>query len=425
MHDYNGVSTRFLRHDERLVSSQELEMPLVIEAKDRADVPFLQQFLAENSVQIIADLAKYGAILLRGFDIASDEDFEKTVLSIKGFYGISEAFMSEQGRIPVDHLKYVLHTNAVYKTGGTLYLGGFHSENYYSPDVPSYISFCCHVPSEKGGETGLVNMEKVFASLSDDLKEKLEKKNYFVAKWLVTEVSERYQVSIDVIEKICKRFSLPIVGKGNKQFILMYKPNIFVHPLTQKKALQINLFELPTLNTELRKCFVSDYQGKTWIWHRLVWKLPLSILKILELCYVMVASLIFSPKESFNILKTKFKVFYASMTKDHLLNYPKDRVGSCFNDEDIKKLARLIRCYYVSCLWRKGDIVLVDNKKVAHAGMPGAGKRKIRALICNPLEMSYSFNQSGSCYCQPRNSAAIGEELSNTNQLTEFGNEYE
>ena len=60
-------------------------------------------------------MAHYGAVLLRGFDIFSDEQFEQTVLSIPQFKGISEAFMAETGRDRVGDLRYVLHTNSVYK----------------------------------------------------------------------------------------------------------------------------------------------------------------------------------------------------------------------------------------------------------------------------------------------------------------------
>ena len=91
----------------------------------------------------------------------------------------------------VDGLKYVLHTNTIYKTGGTLYLGGFHSENYYTTDVPGFISFCCLKPSKLGGETGLINMEKVYEHLDDELKKKLENSPYFVGKWLVSDVARQ------------------------------------------------------------------------------------------------------------------------------------------------------------------------------------------------------------------------------------------
>lgn len=407
LNEYAGVITRFLRQEERLISSKENEMPLVIEAKDSTDIKFLQEFLSTHSTHLLNDIAKYGAVLLRGFDISTEADFEKTVLSIKGFKGISEAFMSEEGRIPVGGSKYVLHTNAVYKTGGTLYLGGFHSENYYSADVPAYISFCCLTPSLQGGETGLINMEKIYQFLDETLKKKLAKHPFFVSKWLVSEVTQRYNLSEETVEKIAQYFDLPIVGNGDEKFILMYKPSVFEHPITKKKSLQINLFEIKNLNEEMRKCFIKDYKGKNWFWHRLVWRLPTSVLKVLEFFYIICASFFYSPNDSLNILKTKIQTYKADK-KNNLPSFPKEKVGSCFNDKDIKKLAQLIRDYYSSCLGQRGDILLVDNRKVMHAGMPGSGPRLVRAMICNPLEMSYSLREPGSIDCKERNTETIG-----------------
>lgn len=409
MHDnYPKVVTRFLRQDERLVLSEENEMPLVIEAKDHTDLNFLHDFLTTHSAQLLEDIATYGAVLFRGFDIASDEDFEKTILSIQGLKGISEAFMSEEGRTHTGNLNYVLHTNAVYKTGGTLYLGGFHSENYYGPDVPTYLTFCCHKPSERGGETGLINMEKIYPYLDNKLKEKLEKHTFFVCKWLVSEVAERYKISVEAIEKICKHFDLPIVGTGKNKFILMYKPSVFEHPQTKKKSMQINLFEILPLNAELRKCFMDDYQGKPWFWHRFVWKLPAFVLKSLEFIYIIFASFFHSPKDALTILRNKIKTSIASNKDADLPPFNDVKVGRCFNDTDIKDLAKLMRNYYSSCLWKKGDVLLIDNRKVVHAGMPGAGQRLVRAMICNPMVMPYSFQEPGTLACETRSTESIG-----------------
>ena len=406
---YTGVVTRFLHQDERLILSEDArEMPLVIEASSSTGVTFLQSFLKSHSAQILDDIANYGAVLLRGFDISSDEDFENSVLSVQGFRGISEAFMSEEGRVHVGPLKYVLHTNAVYKTGGTLYLGGFHSENYYSADVPSYICFCCLEPSTLGGETGLVNTEKLYQNMDDELKKKLEKNSFFVSKWLVSDVAARYHLSIKAIEKICAHFDLPIIGEGDDKFILMYKPSIFIHPLTKKKALQINLFEIAGLNEEMRTCFLSDYQGKTWFWHRFVWKLPACVLSVLEFFYIIFASFFYSPRDSIKILLSKCHVYKASHKINSVPSFNNQKVGSCFNDKEVKDLARLIRQYYSSCIWKKGDILLVDNRKVIHAGMPGSGPRLVRAMICNPMDMKYSSLEPGSFDCKERTTETIG-----------------
>ena len=402
--NYNGVTTRFLRQDERLVHTLETEMPLVIEAKEQKDLNFLQDFLKTNSEKLMEDVGRYGALLFRGFDIQSDKDFENTILSINGLKGISQAFMAEHGRENVNGLKYVLHTNTIYKTGGTLYLGGFHSENYYSPDVPGYISFCCLKPSKLGGETGLVNMEKVYEHLDDDLKNKLEDNPYFVGKWLVSDVAERYKIDTKTVEEICRQFDLPIVGKGENRLVLMYKPSVFLNPVTQKKAFSINFFSLPTLDTVLRKCFLDAYQDKTWFWHRFFWKLPYSIFKSVENAAVFFIALFHSPKELYRITVSKWKTDKAFKELDEKFK----KVNSCFSEKEIDHLARTMRNYYCSTIWHKGDILLVDNRKVAHTGMPGSGARLIRALITNPLQMKYSQAQSGCLHCQDSPTQTIG-----------------
>ena len=412
LHTYAEVTTRFLRNEERLILSEEREMPLVIEAQDQNDLAFLQQFLASHSSQILSDISTYGAVLLRGFEVASEHDFEKTVLSLDGFQGISEAFMSEEGRVPVGDLKFVLHTNAVYKTGGTVYLGGFHSENYYSPDVPSYICFFCQKPSLRGGETGLINMQKIYALLDDALKAQLEKRSFFVTKWLVSDVAKRYNVSTKAIAKMAKDVDLPIMGKGKNAFIMMYKPNVFEHPVNGKKSLQINLFELLTLNVILRKRFMADYSGKDWFWHRFVWKMPASLLKVIERVYIAFASFFYSPKESFYIFLSKCHGYRASRELRKL--HPEldlTKVGDCFSDQAVESLATQMRNYYSSCLWQAGDILLVDNRKVMHAGMPGAGPRLLRAMIGNPMDMGYSREAPAVINCKTRIGDSIGSLL--------------
>lgn len=406
MNEYKAVTTRFLRQDERLILSDEIDMPLVIEAGDLTSLDFLHTFLNEHSSRILEDISKFGAVLLRGFAISSDAAFEKTVLSINGLKGISDAFMSEEGRIPVDNLKYILHTNAVYKTGGTLYLGGFHTENYYSTDVPAYICFYCSKPSELGGETGLINMEKIYQELSPQLQAKLEEKSFVASQWLVSEVAERYNLSPVIVEKICAEFDLPIVGQDQDKIISMHKPSVILHPETQKKSLQINLFELKTLNEKLRAHFMNDYQGKTWFWHRFVWKLPTTVFGMIERIAVAFLSFFHSPKDSLNILRLKVKR-YKSLKKNKLIK-SETKVESCFTQSDVDELAILIRRYYSSCLWQKGDVLLVDNRKVAHAGMPGSGPRLVRAMICNPIDMGYSSIQPGLINCVARKTETIG-----------------
>lgn len=402
---YPQVTTRFLRDEERLILSSEKEMPLVIEATTTTDAAFLQQLLKTHSAPLLKNLAQYGAILLRGFQINSDREFEKTILSVPEFHGIREAFMAENGRTHVNDSNYVLHTNSIYKTGGTLYLGGFHTENYYSTDVPGYLFFYCVKPSALGGETGIINTQKIYEQMTPSLQKKLEMNSYFVAKWLVSDVAKRYKLSPKHIENIAAQFNLPVVGTRKTRFIQMHKPSVFIHPITQQKALQLNLFEIPTLNKYLRKQFKKDYKGREWFWHRFFWSLPYPLFQTIEFLAVATIAFFHSPKNALRILNTQLSQFFAQK-KTKLVDPA--RVGECFTNHDIQDLAKTMREYYSSFLWQKGDVLLIDNKKVMHAGMPGKGDRVIRAMISNPILMDYSFKEPGIIQAEERSDCIGG-----------------
>jgi len=99
---YTGVVTRTLRDEERRVPTTEQQTPLVIEPLHARDATFLAEFLASHSSELIEDIARHGAVLVRGFDVTSPADFERQVLSIRGMQGMNEVLMSEEGRTVVD-----------------------------------------------------------------------------------------------------------------------------------------------------------------------------------------------------------------------------------------------------------------------------------------------------------------------------------
>ena len=373
---YYGVISRLLNREERRVPTEEEQTPLVLEPLRSANKAFLEEFLQHHSTQIKMDLARHGAVLLRGFGVESASDFERVTLSIRGMSGIDELLLSEPGRSVVPGSRYVFYTNTLVKTGGTLNLATFHTENYYIPEVPQYVAFFCELPGKLGGETGLLNDVKLYAGLPDDLKVKLEERACLTAFFPLDDMVTRYGVSADLIGKFCKDLDLSVIEFEGERHISIFKPSVIEHPLTHERALQIHFGALPPeLNKPMARAFLPDYTGTRWLLHRLSWKYPWfgsgSTHHVQQLC---------------RLAAKKGQGSCPRMPDAHT---PEARtVKSLFTQEEVEILASCIRRSYSSFPWRRGDILIVDNLKTAHSGMAGLGKRELKVMMCNPLILS-------------------------------------
>ena len=408
---FNDVIMRAVTRNERLFPIQEEHTPLVIEPTNNRNVRFLKIFLAAHSPQILRDIAVHGAVLLRGFDIGSVAEFEEVVLSIEGMEGMKDVFMAEEGRTLVEGTRFVLHTSTLAKTGGTLYLGGFHTENYYTTDVPRYICFHCIRPSSQGGETGLVNTAGVYEDLSPELKEKLAAHAMQTATIPFSQVMERYGVSSDVVQRFCEERDLEIEERDGVKFLKIYKPSILEHPVTKEKVLTVNFssgISQNGLDVLLRRVFTSDYAGLRWAAHRLVWRLPWLPLALQTIDFAFR-----NPGRTLTLLRSLVKE-PAKQKQATAQVPPVTRFRDLFTKEETEKLAVSVRQHHSSFLWQKGDVLLVDNLKMAHAGMPGFGPRDLKVMICNRTPLPCSSNSHGLFAPSNANSECLGATLVKT-----------
>jgi alpha-ketoglutarate-dependent taurine dioxygenase len=395
-HRYTGVVTRTLRDEERRVPTSEAQTPLVIEPLQARDATFLQEFLESHSSELMEDIATHGAVLLRGFDVTSPADFERQVLSIRGMHGMNEVLMSEEGRTVVDGTRFVLYTNANFKTGGTLEIPVFHNENYYVPDVPRFISFFCQTPSWLGGETGLVNTAQLYADLAAALRAKLEQRALAVREYRVADVVERYGFSAAEIQDFCARVGIETTTRDGQQYLVIYKPSVIEHPTTHERALVLHIsgeLNRVGLQTAATEAFAADYAGLPWAVHKCHWRFP-SVIWNAKLA----GGLITKPRTSWPLLMFKF----VKLSRKLRLAKPRPpaaqagpRVGDLFDPQEIQLVARAMRRRYSSFTWQRGDVLMIDNLKMAHAGMPGFGPRNLKALICNCVPLPCGRESSG------------------------------
>lgn len=380
----NDAAVRFLRDDERSVKVEDPTIPLVVDGRSSAGPRAASDFLAAQGGAILSAVAKHGAVLLRGFDIPTTADFERVMLTVQGVSAMGEAFMAEPGRTVVPGAKYVLHTNTLYKTGGTFdRVGSFHTENYYGPDVPRFISFFCEKASWLGGETGLVDMAKVYADLPEALKDRLKASACAVQDIPLSAVAARYQTTEKAASQACRDGGLAIVEREGIEYVSISKPSVLRHPVTGDDALSINVsLELGRrgLMTALPRAFQDDYSSLAWSLHRLVWSNAVvsTIVRALE---EPRAALGYAQRWLSFVVRRR-NAAPAAPTRPSAL-----RAGDAFSPEDIQSTAKSMRKHFASFRWMAGDILIVDNIRMAHAGMPGLGPRTIRAFISNRFDL--------------------------------------
>ena len=245
----------------------------------------------------------------------------------------------------------------------------------FSPDVPRYISFCCHKPPSLGGETGVIHMPGVYGELGEALKAKLESRAFRVASWPLANVAERYSLSEERLAEFCADVGLPITSPHGKRLMHLYKPSIFENACSQQATLVLNLgIPIPGLDQMLEKQFAEDYAGWRWSGWRMARRFPLLV----------------DMSITRNPLKSLKAAWARKRNPSNWLPKPSpDQVGSAFTPEDVSSLAVAMRKHFTSFVWKPGDVLLLNNLQMAHAGMPGHGARLVRALVCNPVPLSY------------------------------------
>ncbi|MDQ6814266.1 MAG: TauD/TfdA family dioxygenase [Bacteroidota bacterium] len=388
---FSGVKVRQLNKEERNLPTNEENIPLVIEPEASGGTAFLNNFLAKNAEAIIEEITKNGAVLLRNFDVKSERDFEQAVASIEGLRPMESYFMSAPGRTLIEGAKFVFYTDKNVKTGGSLKFGGFHTENYYSPDVPGYICFCCLKPSTIGGETGLVDMGKVYEELDENLKKKLEAQSFTPSTYSVSSIAQRYNVSKQKVKKICldAGFASFTTADGEEK-LSFNKSSVFRHPVTKRHALASNFTsEIPKLFEKVSSELANDYSGWRWALHKYAWKNPF-ITRLAEERKKGIPALLIK-----KLLFTIGGLLKRNNNANKQYKYPANKMGSAFTEQEVNMLATLMHKHFTAFTWKKGDILLIDNLQMAHGGMPGFGPRTIRAMLCNPLEMDISASAPG------------------------------
>jgi alpha-ketoglutarate-dependent taurine dioxygenase len=147
----------------------ESSQPLVLRARTRAaEVPRTPGepafFSAQWRAFIDASLLAHGAILFRGFPVASAPDFEAFITEL-----CADRWANyREPATPRSHVDGHIYTSTEYDPRKRIYL---HNENAHCMSWPLKLFFFCQTPAPEGGATPIADCRRMLSGVSPATKE--------------------------------------------------------------------------------------------------------------------------------------------------------------------------------------------------------------------------------------------------------------
>lgn len=276
---------------------------------------FLQGSLLEN-----------GALLFRGYAVATPVDFQQFVRTFSG----KELLNYAGGVSPRIELGSGVYTSTEYPSQLSLAL---HNELSYSDKYPAHVYFCCLVVPEQGGETPIGDSRKILKRIAPEIVAEFRDKQIKYDRNLFSDSGSGFswQDAFETndkskIENYCRRSKINFNWKEDGGLRLSQtRPATALHPVTGEEVWfnQADGFHVSNLDAE-------TYQ---------------SLASIMS-------------EEDF-------------------------RLNARFGDNSLLDVAALnhirdaLKQEMVIFQWQTGDILVLDNLLTAHGRMPFSGARRI------------------------------------------------
>lgn len=294
--------------------------PLVMSpAAGRVD---LAAWAAENREAVTSSLLAHGAILFRGFNIATPAEFERAAGAV-----CPELF-GEYGDLPREGVSGKVYGSTPYPANQAIL---FHNESSHLPRWPLKQFFACMQASEKGGETPLLDCREVARLLDKETLDRFAEKGLLYVRNFCEGIDVSWQHFFKtedkkVVEKICEDGGMSCEWvKGRTLRIKQKARAVAKHPKTGETVFfnQVQLHHPYCLDPATRKSLVALFKEDG---------LPRN-------------------------------VYYGD--------------GSKIEDSTMAALDKLFWSTAKSYPWENGDMIMLDNMLIAHARKPYVGPRKI------------------------------------------------
>jgi alpha-ketoglutarate-dependent taurine dioxygenase len=304
------------------------ELPFVIEADSETAVAAW----AHSHRQIIdAQLSRSGAVLLRGFDVCTENDFKDLIDACCG-----QPLVYSYRSTPRTEVAPGIYTASEYPPGLSIPM---HNENAYQRNWPLLLFFLCVYPAERGGQTPLADTLKVTDRIDSTIRQKFMEKRVMYIRNYGKDVDLPWQTvfqteSRTAVEEYCR-----------------------LHDITYEW--------LPNGNLRTRQVcqsFAADPRTGKSVWFNQAHLFHPSSLD----------------KRTRDVMSQTFK-------EENLPRNATYGDGSPIEALALDNIRRAFEQETVVFQWEAGDLLILNNMRVSHGRTPYEGKRRVLVAMAQPF----------------------------------------
>ena len=391
---------------------------LAVVAAEGEEKKQLDEYVRQHRDALMRSLRGKGHLSMRGFKVTSVKTFQAAVDNL-GRRPMTDYLPAEYGRDTLHSAKAIYHTNVLHRTGAYLTPEVLpHSENYYALHPPRLIAFWCEKSSWIGGGTLIVDGVAAYKSLNRRIRSKLTRRACTVRRIVSKKrLAKRYGVGPSSVAKLvreCVACGVHVVpfdrvakyrcdfASASHLLFSFVKPSIISSSgpggssTDEKRAsLAINFGEF---GGHARNALFSEleargyFDGLTFAPLRMLWYIArlsslvsrmLPIIDALPIWFCRPLRKLAAWREARDAERI-FDSFLAALLNG--VNVDKT-LGDTLSSSDAAKLGQVLAQEACMVEWRVDDVLLLDNTRTLHDGLPGVGPRCLRVALADAMPL--------------------------------------